>query len=145
MKINVLIVEDCPVMRLLIGRTLQLSGLEVGEITEAENGAEGLKYLKEKKIGLMIVDINMPVMDGLEMLEKIRKDPKVKEIPVLTVSTESNTQRVEFISKLSSGFVHKPFTPETLKKNFLKVLKEQPITKTAALYALDISKNGRIR
>jgi len=145
MKINVLIVEDCSVMRLLISRTLKLSGHEIGDITEAENGVEGLKYLKEKSIDLVIIDINMPVMDGLEMLEMMRKDPQTKRIPVLTVSTESNTKRVDFISKLSSGFVHKPFTPETLKKNFLKVLKEQPITQTAASYALDISKNGRSR
>lgn len=122
---NVLIVEDCPVMRLVITRTLRMSGIPVDQIYEAENGLEGLECLDAEEVGLVIADINMPVMDGVEMLEHIRANPATFDVPVLTVSTESNEQRIGFIEIFSTGFVHKPFTPEKLRDKILEVMEDR--------------------
>lgn len=124
-KMNVLIVEDCPVMRLVIIRTLRMSGISVDQIYEAENGMEGLECLEAAEIGLIIADINMPVMDGVEMLERIRANPATVDIPVLTVSTESNEQRIGFIEIYSTDFVHKPFTPEKLRDKILELMEDR--------------------
>ncbi|MCH8548231.1 MAG: response regulator [Balneolaceae bacterium] len=122
MRQNILIVEDCSVMRLIIMRTLNLSEIEVGEIYQAENSREGLELLRENKVDLIIVDINMPVMDGAEMLEVLKTDLETKYIPVLTITTESNDKRIELISSMSSNVLHKPFTPEILKREILKLM-----------------------
>ena len=124
-KQKVLIVEDCPVMRLVIKRTLLMSGIPIARIFEANHGKEGLETLQEHSIDFIIADINMPVMDGLEMLEEIRLNDKTSAIPVLTVSTESNRKRIGFIEVLSTGFVHKPFTPEKLRDMIMKMLGPQ--------------------
>ncbi|MCC5915396.1 MAG: response regulator [Balneolaceae bacterium] len=109
-------------MRLIIMRTLNLSEIEVGEIYQAENSREGLELLRENKVDLIIVDINMPVMDGAEMLEVLKTDLETKYIPVLTITTESNDKRIELISSMSSNVLHKPFTPEILKREILKLM-----------------------
>lgn len=115
MKLNILVVDDSAVMRKMIIRTLNMCGIGVGEIYEASNGREGLVQLDEHWIDLLMIDINMPVMDGMEMLDRVRSNPETRDIPVLIVSTESNEQRIDSIYKLGAKFVHKPFTPELLK------------------------------
>lgn len=111
---NVLIVEDCEVMQLMIKRVLDISDLEVGNVFLAENGREGMDMIKKNNIDLLILDMNMPVMDGMEMLEILRSNPETEGVPVMVVSTESNENRVESMMKLGDNFVHKPFTPELL-------------------------------
>lgn len=119
---NILIVEDCPVMRLVIKRALGLMGFYIGSVFEAANGKEGLELLDREIIHLVIIDITMPVMDGVEMLEEIRKKPVLSSVPILTVSTETNQNRITFIENLSSELIHKPFTLELLKEKVLKLL-----------------------
>ena len=128
MEFNVLIVDDCPVMRLVIKRTLNLCGFEIGEIIEAGNGREALNLLKEYEFGLIIADLNMPVMGGGEMLAHIKQDPRTCRIPVLTVSAESNSAKVDIIAELSTDFLHKPFSPEALRNKMLKLLNKDSIT-----------------
>lgn len=106
---------------MMIIRTLKLSGIEPARIFEAGDGVEGLRYLEEHPVDLMIVDLNMPLMDGKEMLEVARSDPAGRDVPALVVSTESNREEIQFVKTMSSGYVHKPFTPETLKNEILKV------------------------
>jgi two-component system, chemotaxis family, chemotaxis protein CheY len=120
--INILIVEDCSIMRLIIRRTLELNEIYFGQIFEAKNGDEGLRILNQFRIGLLILDLNMPVMDGEAMLKRLRRNPDTSAVPVLIVSTESNDKRVEFIAALGTGFVHKPFTTETLINEIVKIL-----------------------
>lgn len=122
MAINILVVDDSAVMRSMILKTIHLSGLDTGDIHEAENGQEGLKILNDHWIDLAFIDVNMPVMDGMEMLNKIRNNPETKNIPVLIVSTESNEDRIKEIDEQNAGFVHKPFTPEDLKQKTLEML-----------------------
>jgi len=115
MGLNILVVDDSGVMRAMIIKTLKMCGVPVGEIHQAANGEEGLKQLENHWVDLVLVDINMPVMGGEEMIDRMRQNPVTKDIPVVVVSTESSQSRIEMLEKKSSGFVHKPFNPEIIK------------------------------
>ena len=116
MSFNVLIVDDSAVMRSMIIRILRLSGLSFSEIYEAPNGRDGLDILNKNWVDLALVDINMPIMNGEEMIDQIRNSREMADLPIIVVSTESNIGRVERIRQKNVEFVHKPFTPETLRK-----------------------------
>jgi two-component system, chemotaxis family, chemotaxis protein CheY len=118
---NVLVVDDSMVMRSMIIRILRLSGLHMGEVFEAQNGREGLQVLNEKWVDLALVDINMPVMNGVEMIEAVRNNPAIADLPIIVVSTESNSDLVESIRQKNVEFVHKPFTPEILRSTVLQL------------------------
>lgn len=123
MAINILIVEDCSVTRFIIIKTLERGGIEMGEIYEADNGAMGLQIIEENKVDLMLMDINMPVMDGMEMLRQIRARSSGKKMPVLVVSTQSNIKEIESLERLGAAFLHKPFTTEQLRDAVYKITK----------------------
>lgn len=122
MAINILIVDDSAVMRSIIKKTISQCNLPIGDIQEADNGETGLEKLHDHWFDLLFVDVNMPVMDGMQMLDEIRKRPETRGLPVLIVSTESNAQRIEIINEHNAGFVHKPFTSEMLREKVLSVL-----------------------
>jgi two-component system, chemotaxis family, chemotaxis protein CheY len=115
MGLNILVVDDSGVMRAMIIKTLKMCGVEVGEIFQAANGEEGLSQLEKNWADLVLVDINMPVMGGEEMIDRMRQNTATRDIPVVVVSTESSQSRIEMLEKKSSGFVHKPFNPEIIK------------------------------
>lgn len=121
MSFNILVVDDSAVMRAMIIRILRLTGLSLGEVYEAQNGREGLKVLDEKWVDLALVDINMPVMNGEEMIDSVRSNQTMADLPIIVVSTESNMERVESIRQKKVEFVHKPFTPEVLRKTVLQL------------------------
>jgi two-component system, chemotaxis family, chemotaxis protein CheY len=121
-KINVLIVEDDPAMRVILRQTLLNCGIEIGDVFEAKNGKEGLERLTQHQVDLMLVDIYMPVMDGLEMLEEVRDAPELKDIPAIVVSSESSEQRIDAIMKDGVGFIHKPLTHKLLKGEVMRFL-----------------------
>ena len=121
MPFNILVVDDSAVMRAMIIRILRLTGLSLGEVYEAPNGREGLKVLDEKWVDLALVDINMPVMNGEEMIDSVRNSQTTADLPIIVVSTESNVERVECIRRKNVEFVHKPFTPEVLRKTVLQL------------------------
>jgi two-component system chemotaxis response regulator CheY len=116
MALNVLIVDDSSVMRAMIRKTLNISGLPVAQVYEASNGAEGLEILDEQNVDLCLVDLNMPVMDGEEMIERLRREPDFIHLPVLVVSTEGSFTRISLLRQKGAEFVHKPFTPEALRE-----------------------------
>ncbi len=122
MAVNILVVDDSAVMRSMIKKTILSSGVEVGEIYEAANGQEGLDVLEDNWLDILFIDVNMPVMDGMEMLNHVRQKSETRDIPILIVSTESNHERIEVIQKQNAGFVHKPFTPEVLRERILEAL-----------------------
>lgn len=121
MSLNVLVVDDSSVMRSMIIKTLRLSGVPLGEILEASNGKEGLDLLEENWVDLALVDINMPVMNGEEMIDRVRENPEMASLPVVVVSTESSETRIETLQKKGAKFVHKPFTPEALGRTIVNV------------------------
>lgn len=117
MPLNILVVDDSATMRKMIVRTLHLSGLPVGETHEAANGREGLLMLALHRIDLALVDINMPEMNGEEMIDRVKANPNLRSLPVVVVSTEGSSKRIAaLVAKGSVGYVHKPFTPEHLSK-----------------------------
>ena len=122
MALNILVVDDSSVMRAIIIKTLRLSKLPLGKILEAANGQEALKVVNDNWIDLALVDINMPVMDGEEMINRLRENPETADLPVIIVSTEGCETRKEKLMEKKAGFVHKPFTPETLRFAILKTL-----------------------
>ena len=116
MALNILVVDDSSVMRTMIIKTLRLSGIPIGKVHEAANGAEGLEVLSRNWIDLVLVDINMPVMNGEEMIDNLRMDPENDNLSVIVVSTENSTARVKMLEDKGVLFVHKPFTPEKLSE-----------------------------
>ncbi len=122
MALNILVVDDSSVMRAMIIKTLHLSQLPMGEVHEAANGQEALKVLDGNWIDLALVDINMPVMDGEEMINRMRQNPATSDLPIIVVSTEGSESRKEVLMQKGAQFVHKPFTPETLRDAILRTL-----------------------
>lgn len=122
MALNVLIVDDSAVMRAMIIKILRLSGLALGEIYEAANGEIALQVLNQHWIDLALIDINMPVMNGEEMLERIRQNPKMTDLPVIVISTEGSETRIDRIRQYGAGFIHKPFNPESIRELILSTL-----------------------
>ncbi|WAC07074.1 MAG: response regulator [Thermodesulfobacteriota bacterium] len=115
MAINFLIVDDSSVMRSMIAKALQMSGIDLGAIHQAGNGKEGLDKLDEHVVDLAIVDITMPVMNGEEMIDCMRSRSDTNQIPVIVISNEGSEARIERLKEKKAWFIHKPFTPERIR------------------------------
>jgi two-component system chemotaxis response regulator CheY len=115
MSMNILIVDDSGVMRAMILKTLRMSGLPVGVVLQAANGQEGLAALRANTVDLLLVDINMPVMNGEEMIAAMQADPALRAVPTIVISTEGSQTRIERLKGQGVRFVHKPFSPEAIR------------------------------
>jgi len=122
-QIKALIVDDSSVMRKIVERSLRQSGLDLGEVFEAANGAEGLAVLAGHPVDLILSDINMPVMDGLEFVRKLQTLEQARGVPVVMITTEgSETNVVQALSLGARGYIRKPFTPDQVKEHVIPVL-----------------------
>jgi two-component system, chemotaxis family, chemotaxis protein CheY len=121
-SLNVLVVDDSAVLRAMVIRSLQMSGLPLGEVYQAGDGAAGLLVLGGHSIDLALVDINMPVMSGQEMIEQLRNNPELADLPVIVVSTDSTQARRESLEALGVAYLPKPFTPEQLRQTVLTTM-----------------------
>jgi len=120
---NVLIVDDSPVMRAFIRRTIVLSGMEVAGFLEASDGREALNLLGAEWVDVVLTDINMPKMDGEEFVRSLAADDVLKSLPVVIVSTDGTEARMRQMLDLGArGYVKKPFMPETLREELERVL-----------------------
>lgn len=120
LKMKVLVVDDFSTMRRIVKNLLKQIGFE--NIDEAEDGAQALSKLKGGGYGFIVSDWNMPNMDGLSMLKKIREDDELKEIPILMVTSETDKEKV--IIAIQAGvnnYIVKPFTGEVLKEKLDKI------------------------
>ncbi len=116
MPYNILIVDDSETVRAVIAKTLDIIGVPRQSIYQAGDGREGLEILRKQKISLVFSDINMPVMNGVEMIAEIKKDPELKSVPIVVVSTEGSKTRIEELRAMGiSDYLRKPFTPEQFK------------------------------
>ncbi len=130
MAYSVLIVDDSPVMRSFIRRVLALSGFEVGECTEAGNGEEALAQLSAHRVDVILTDINMPRMNGEELLQRLEADGVLKRIPALVISTDATKERIlRMLALGAEGYMSKPFTPETLREELERVLGDRNATR----------------
>jgi two-component system, chemotaxis family, chemotaxis protein CheY len=123
MAYSVLIVDDSPVMRSFIRRVMRLSGFEVGECFEAANGEEALSELKEHRVDVILTDINMPKMNGEELLKRLEQEGTLKSVPALVISTDATKNRIlRMLSLGAEGYMTKPFSPESLREELERIL-----------------------
>lgn len=123
MSINILIVDDSKTVQAVIEKTLQLSEIEIGNIFHAGNGKEALEILRNNWIDLVLTDINMPIMNGVELIYKMNQDDLLKTIPIVIISTEGSETRIdELKTKGAKAYLRKPFTPESLKDLIVELL-----------------------
>jgi two-component system chemotaxis response regulator CheY len=121
--LDVLIVDDSAAIRKILQRVLRQTDLPIGKVHEAGDGVEALTTMRSQPIGLVLSDINMPNMDGLEFLTKMRAEQMWKTIPVLMVSTEGTHAKVlEAVERGASGYVRKPFTAEQIKEKLVGLI-----------------------
>ena len=122
-NICTLIVDDSSVMRKIVERSLRQAGLNLTQVFEAANGAEALAAIKNHKVDLILCDINMPVMDGLEFVKQLASLESAKGVPVVMITTEgSEGHVVQALSAGARGYIRKPFTPDQVKEHVLPVL-----------------------
>lgn len=117
MALDVLIVDDSAAIRKILQRVLLQTDVALGKVMEAGDGVEALEILKTNKVGLILSDVNMPKMDGLQLLSKIKADPEYRDIPVVMVTTEGSQAKVmEAVTLGAAGYIRKPFTAEQIKE-----------------------------
>jgi two-component system, chemotaxis family, chemotaxis protein CheY len=122
-SIRALIVDDSSVMRKIVERSLVQAGLELGAVLGAGNGAEALSILAENQVDLILCDINMPVMDGLEFVKQLPGVANAKGVPVVMITTEgSESHVVQALSAGARGYIRKPFTPDQVKEHVIPLL-----------------------
>lgn len=110
---TILIVDDSAAMRSLLAATLETAGDVT--VIQANNGFEALRMLPREQINLVLTDINMPDINGLELLSFIRNNPLYKELPVIVISTEGSRKDIEKGLALgATAYLVKPFKPEQL-------------------------------
>ena len=118
-----LVVDDFPTMRRIVMSLLKELGYT--NLSEAENGAEGLAKLRGSHFDFVVSDWNMPVMDGLTMLQHIREDAALKHLPVLMVTAEAKKENIIAAAQAgASGYVVKPFTAATLQEKLAKIFEK---------------------
>jgi two-component system chemotaxis response regulator CheY len=123
MNCNVLIVDDSAILRTAIRKVVRLAGIEDDRIHEAGNGQDALTVLDTVWIDLVLLDLNMPVMDGEEFARRLRQKPELNDVAVVVVSTESNKDRLQRLRDLGVvDSLHKPFEPEDLRRLVDKTL-----------------------
>jgi two-component system chemotaxis response regulator CheY len=121
--LDMLVVDDSPVTRKMVRRALGLCGLEVAEVYEAGDGAEALEALSRHHVDLVLADINMPVMNGMELVERMSKDPELSNVPVVIVATPMSQDRVEqVLDRGARAYLAKPFRPEALRDVVIQIL-----------------------
>jgi two-component system, chemotaxis family, chemotaxis protein CheY len=120
-----LVVDDSSVMRKIVARALQQGGVAIAQIIEAGNGSEALDVLRKQKVDLVLSDINMPVMDGLEFVRQLRSLENAQGTPVVMITTEGSEAHVlEAISYGARGYIRKPFTPDQMRQHVLPLLQK---------------------
>jgi two-component system, chemotaxis family, chemotaxis protein CheY len=123
MPLDVLIVDDSAAIRKILHRVLMQAEVPLGKVHEANDGMEALEKLKAEKVGLILSDINMPNMDGIELLGKLKADAAFKSVPILMVTTEGSQARVLQALELgANGYVRKPFTAEQIKEKLTGII-----------------------
>jgi two-component system, chemotaxis family, chemotaxis protein CheY len=124
---RVLIVDDSSVMRKIVARSLQQAGLIIAQVLEAGNGSEALAVVQRERVDLILCDINMPVMDGLEFVKQLSGVESARGVPVVMITTEgSEGHVVQALSAGARGYIRKPFTPDQVREQVLPVLARNP-------------------
>jgi two-component system, chemotaxis family, chemotaxis protein CheY len=120
---TVLIVDDSSVMRKIVERALRQAGLDLARVVEAGSGREGLEALRREAVALIVSDINMPNIDGLEFVRQVQRDGLARGAPVVMITTESGEDHVrEALAAGAQGYIRKPFKPDQVRDRVLPLL-----------------------
>ena len=123
MESDVLVVDDSAAIRKILQRVLRQTGMSIRAIHEAGDGQEALELLKSQTVDLVLTDINMPKMDGIQLLAAVKASPKWHNIPVVMVTTEGGETKVgEAVRLGAAGYVRKPFTADQIKEKLAGIL-----------------------
>jgi two-component system, chemotaxis family, chemotaxis protein CheY len=128
MESNVLVVDDSAAIRKILQRVLRQTDMAIGAVYEAGDGQQAIEALKANPVDLVLSDINMPVMDGLQLLAAIKGVPEWRQIPVVMITTEGGETKVgEAVRLGASGYVRKPFTADQIKEKLTGLLEPSGI------------------
>jgi len=120
MPVDVMIVDDSAAIRKILKRVLDQAGLALGVVIEAGDGIEALEKVKQQPIHLILSDINMPNMDGIQLLTELKSKPESRHIPVIMITTEGGEAKVmEAVQLGAAGYVRKPFTSQQIKEKLV--------------------------
>ena len=123
MEPDVLVVDDSAAIRKILQRVLRQTGMAIGTIHEAGDGQDALNLLSAHRPALVLTDINMPKMDGLQLLAAIKASPEWRSIPVVMITTEGGETKVgEAVRLGAAGYVRKPFTADQIKEKLAGIL-----------------------
>jgi two-component system chemotaxis response regulator CheY len=130
MEANILVVDDSAAIRKILQRVLHQTDISIGTILEAGDGQEALESLKANKVDLILSDINMPKMDGLQLLATLKSHVTWRQIPVVMITTEGGEAKVgEAVRLGASGYVRKPFTADQIKEKLSGILESAGVPK----------------
>lgn len=116
MAYNFLVVDDSPIIRTVVTKCLSMSGLEIGEIFEASNGKVALNVLEKNWVDVVFADLNMPEMDGREMIQEMVDSNILDNVPIVVISSERNQDVLDWLKSVGVfEFINKPFKPEKMK------------------------------
>jgi two-component system chemotaxis response regulator CheY len=120
---SLMIVDDSATMRKIIMRTIRMSGIEFERTEEAGSGVEALQKLQSGPVDVILCDINMPEMNGTELVKKARELPSCNGTKIVMVSTESSDDLIQqLLSNGANGYITKPFTPEKFQEKLAPLL-----------------------
>lgn len=123
MAFDILIVDDSATTRAVIKRTIQLAQVPIGNLYQAASGKAALEVVAQHKVDLVLADLHMPEMGGLEMTFELRANPATAGIPVVVVSAEPNQDNLEQLRGVGvKSFIRKPFTPEQVREAICQTL-----------------------
>ena len=123
MDSDVLVVDDSAAIRKILQRVLRQTGMAIGAIHEAGDGEEALAVMQQRPVRLVLSDINMPKMDGLQLLASLKGSPQWHNIPVVMITTEGGEAKVSEAVRLgAAGYVRKPFTADQIKEKLTGIL-----------------------
>ena len=123
MVLDILIVDDSAAIRKILQRVLKQAMIPVGCVYEAGDGAAALEILKSRKVGLILSDLNMPNVDGIELLRRVKSNDQWRKLPVIMIATEGAAAKVqEAVNLGATGYVRKPFTAEQIKEKLAGLL-----------------------
>lgn len=113
---HVLIVDDSPILRRVVARSLAMAGIDLAALYQANHGQEALELIAAHPVDLVLADLNMPVMNGVEMVERLAKDGLLERMQVVVLSSDRSRPRIDLLTSLGvSAFLSKPFRPEQLR------------------------------
>jgi two-component system chemotaxis response regulator CheY len=116
MAFNLLIVDDSPAIRKILQRVLQQADVPIGNVYEAGDGLQAIAILESQSVNLILTDVNMPNMDGMQLLSRVKSTPAWKDVPVVVITTEGGQTKVMEALRLgAAGYVRKPFSADQIR------------------------------